>query len=70
MTRLERIQNLDQTVIPNDFDYTKVHNLASEAVEKLIKIQPSTIAQAKRISGLTPSDISVLTLYIKQFKKQ
>ena len=52
--------------IPDDIDYEKISNLASEARQKLEKIRPKTIAQASRISGVNPVDISVLTIYLKK----
>jgi tRNA uridine 5-carboxymethylaminomethyl modification enzyme len=50
--------------IPEDFDYEKVKSLSIEARQKLKKIQPVTIAQASRISGVSPSDLSVLLVYM------
>ena len=58
--------NLENKIIPDDIDYTKVSNLASEALQKLSKVRPRTIAQATRISGVNPSDIAVLTVYLKK----
>ena len=54
--------------IPEDIDYDKVPNLASEARQKLKEVRPLNIAQAIRISGVNPSDISILLVYLrKQF---
>jgi len=50
--------------IPIDFNYSMVRNLSLEAVEKLNNIRPSTIGQASRISGVSPSDVSVLLLHL------
>lgn len=58
LTRLENIK------IPKNFDYTKLKSLSYEACEKMTKIQPVTISQASRISGVSPSDISVLLVYM------
>ena len=58
MHRLERVQ------IPADLNYAKLKSLSTEAVEKLSHIQPVTIGQATRISGVSPSDISVLLIYL------
>ncbi len=52
--------------IPEDFDYNKLNSISNEAREKLIKIAPSSLGQASRISGLSASDISVLALYLKK----
>ncbi len=58
MTRLEDIK------LYEDFDYSKLPSLSSEAKEKLIKIKPETLGQASRISGVSPSDISVLMVHL------
>jgi tRNA uridine 5-carboxymethylaminomethyl modification enzyme len=50
--------------IPKDIDFRQLKSLSSEAVEKLTKIQPATIGQASRISGVTPSDVSILLIYL------
>ena len=63
---VEKLLNLENKIIPDDIDYTKVSNLASEALQKLSKVRPRTIAQATRISGVNPSDIAVLTVYLKK----
>jgi tRNA uridine 5-carboxymethylaminomethyl modification enzyme len=58
MLRLERVS------IPSDLNYRQLKSLSSEAVEKLSEVQPITIGQASRISGVSPSDISVLLIYL------
>jgi len=50
--------------IPEKFDYSKIKSMSMEAREKLKKIQPTSIAQASRISGVSPNDISVLLVYM------
>jgi tRNA uridine 5-carboxymethylaminomethyl modification enzyme len=60
----EKIGSLEDYKIKPDFDYDRVKALSSEAREKLKKIKPETIGQASRISGVSPSDISVLTVYL------
>lgn len=59
-----KLNRLETIRIPEDFDYTKISSLSSEAKQKLHKIQPKTIAQAARISGVSPSDINVLLIYL------
>src|SRR5690349_1074354 len=59
-----KIEGLENYQIRSDFDYDRVKALSSEAREKLKKIKPETIGQASRISGVSPSDISVLTIYL------
>ena len=63
---VEKLEKLEEKQIPEDIDYGKVTNLASEARQKLDKIRPKTIAQASRISGVNPVDISVLSIYLKK----
>ena len=60
----KKIETLEDYRIRHDFDYDRVKALSSEAREKLKKIKPETIGQASRISGVSPSDISVLTIYL------
>ncbi len=60
----DKLQRLENIKIPKDFDYSKLKSLSYEAREKLKAIQPVTISQASRISGVSPSDISVLLVYM------
>ena len=55
--------------IPAEFDFSKVHNLASEARQKLEKVHPTSIGQAMRISGVNPADISILMIELKHDKR-
>lgn len=57
---------LESKKIPSDIDYDKIINLASEAKQKLKEVRPVTLAQALRISGVNPIDISLLSIYIKK----
>ena len=59
-------KKLESKRIPNDIDYDKIINLASEAKQKLKEVKPETLAQALRISGVNPIDISLLSIYIKK----
>ncbi|MCH5166820.1 MAG: tRNA uridine-5-carboxymethylaminomethyl(34) synthesis enzyme MnmG [Erysipelotrichales bacterium] len=63
---VEKMLKLESKKIPKDIDYNKIRNLASEAKQKLDKIRPETVAQATRISGVNPSDIAILTVYLKK----
>lgn len=63
---VERINKYESLVIKDDFDFQKLQSLSFEAREKLTKIRPKTIAQASRISGVSPADIAVLVLYISR----
>lgn len=60
----EKIGTLENFRIRADFDYARIHALSAEGREKLLKIKPETLGQASRISGVSPSDISVLTIYL------
>ena len=60
----DKLNRLENVIIPQSFNYKKVNSLSHEAKEKLSKIQPTTISQASRISGVSPSDISVLLVYM------
>lgn len=65
-----RVLKLETVNIPQDIDYKDIPNLASEAREKLNKVRPVTIAQASRISGVNPSDISILLVYIETLRRK
>ncbi|NQY06270.1 MAG: tRNA uridine-5-carboxymethylaminomethyl(34) synthesis enzyme MnmG [Flavobacteriaceae bacterium] len=60
----DKLQRLDYVKIPKDFDYSKLKSLSTEAKLKLSEIQPRTISQASRVSGVSPSDISVLLVFL------
>ncbi len=60
----DKLQRLENIRIPINFDYQKIKSISFEAREKLSRIQPSTISQASRISGVSPSDVSVLLVYM------
>lgn len=60
----DKLNRLENIAIPEDFNYQKVKSISFEAREKLSKVQPTSISQAARISGVSPSDISVLLVYM------
>ena len=66
--RVESVKKLENVRIPLSFDFSKIPNLSSESVEKLMKIKPESLAQALRIDGVRQSDISMLSFYL--YKKQ
>jgi tRNA uridine 5-carboxymethylaminomethyl modification enzyme len=61
---VEKLQRMENIKIPTDFDFSKIQSLSAEAQQKFIKLKPSTIAQASRISGVSPADINVLLIYL------
>ena len=63
----EKMLKYEEKIIPKDIDYQKVPNLASEARQKLSKVNPTTLGQALRISGVNPSDISILMIYLRKY---
>ncbi len=60
----DKLHRLEDVKIPGNFDYSNIKSMSFEAREKLNKIQPVTVSQASRISGVSPSDISVLLVYM------
>ncbi|MBI9071932.1 MAG: tRNA uridine-5-carboxymethylaminomethyl(34) synthesis enzyme MnmG [Melioribacteraceae bacterium] len=62
---IEKMEKLEKAKIPENFDFSIIKAISTEGREKLNKYKPGTIAQASRISGVTPSDISVLLVYLK-----
>ena len=70
LQQVEKVKRMEEKKIPENLDYTKVDSLATEAREKLIEVKPLNIAQASRISGVNPADISILLVYLEQGKIQ
>lgn len=68
MEKVEKLKRMEAKRIPENIDYDAINGLATEARQKLKKIQPETIAQASRISGVNPADISILMIYVEQGK--
>ena len=66
----EKLISLEKKIIPSNIDYNKIPNLASEARQKLIEINPTTIGQASRISGVNPADISILMIYLRRYNNE
>ena len=62
----EKMLSLEEKKIPEDINYDKIPNLASEARQKLREVRPTTIGQASRISGVNPADISILMVYLRR----
>ena len=70
MQQVAQFKKLEGRKLPENFDYAQVNSLRKEAVQKLNKIQPSTIGQASRISGVSPADISILMVYLERSKSE
>jgi tRNA uridine 5-carboxymethylaminomethyl modification enzyme len=62
------MQSMENRRIPDDFDFEKVPNIAKEAKEKLKKVRPATLSQASRISGVNPSDVAILLVWLETKK--
>ncbi len=60
----DKLNRLEDVKIPSNFDYSKLKSMSTEAIQKLTHIQPITISQASRISGVSPADVSVLLVYL------
>jgi len=67
---VEKMLDYEKIKIPENLDYNNVTNMAKEAIQKLNEIKPITIAQALRVSGVNPSDITMLLLYLKRNKNE
>jgi len=65
---IERNEKLESTIIPESFDYTTVKGLLNESRLKMQNIRPYTLGQASRIPGVTPADISILTMHLIKFR--
>ena len=63
---VRKMKKLEDSIIPEGFDYERIKSLSAEGKEKLSKIKPRSIGQASRISGVSPSDVSVLMVYMKK----
>ena len=66
LKEVEKLLKLESKQIPKNIDYDKISNLASEAKQKLKAVMPETMAQAARISGVNPADLSILAIYLKK----
>jgi tRNA uridine 5-carboxymethylaminomethyl modification enzyme len=61
---VKKMSQLEDLIIPENFDYGKLVSLSSEARQKFTKIRPHTLGQASRISGVNPSDVQILMVYM------
>ena len=70
LRQVEHFKKLESKIIPDDIDYNEITGLRKEAIQKLNKMKPRSIGQASRISGVSPADISVLLVYMEQFRRK
>ena len=68
--QVEKFKKLEEKILPEDIDYEKIKGISLEARQKLNKLKPHSIGQASRISGVSPADVSVLIIYLKQLKNE
>ena len=67
--QVERMEKLEERLLPETIDYGEVPSLRDEAREKLASVRPRSVGQAGRISGVSPADISVLLVYLEQQRR-
>ncbi|MGA4645219.1 tRNA uridine-5-carboxymethylaminomethyl modification enzyme MnmG/GidA [Limisphaera sp. 4302-co] len=67
LQEVQRFKSLEDKQIPEDFDYAKVVGLRKEAQQKLAAIRPRTLGQASRISGVSPADVAILTVWLRRY---
>lgn len=70
LRQVEQYKKLENKRIPEDIDYNEVNSLRNEAKQKLSQIRPISVGQASRISGVSPADISVLLVYLEQYRRK
>ena len=63
---VERTAKMENRAIPDSLDYAEIHGLKNEARAKFAQIRPATLGQAARISGITPADIALLSIWIER----
>ena len=66
LKQAEELKRMENVKIPKDINYDDISNIASEAKEKLKEVSPETLGQASRISGVNPSDIMILSIYLRK----
>lgn len=68
LQQVEKLKKMENKKIPENIDYDAISGIASEARQKLKEVRPLSMAQASRISGVNPADISILLVYLEQGK--
>jgi tRNA uridine 5-carboxymethylaminomethyl modification enzyme len=69
LAQIERFKKLEDTTIPPDLDYARVHGLSTEGREKLVRVRPVSLGQAARIAGVRPSDVSILMIHLRSSRR-
>ncbi len=69
MIQIEQFKKLENKKLSQDIDYNEIKGLSNEAKQKLNNIRPDSVGQASRISGVSPSDINVLLIYLEQKRR-
>jgi tRNA uridine 5-carboxymethylaminomethyl modification enzyme len=67
---VDKFTRLENNIIPQNINYLDIKSISTEAREKLHKIQPRSLGQASRISGVSPADLSVLLIYLEKYKQK
>ena len=67
---IKRLRSLEEWQIPDDFSYQEIPGMRNECRMKLEKIRPTTLAQAGRIDGMTPSELGLLQVYLSRYHKK
>ena len=70
LAQVEKMKKLEKKLLPEEIDYLNLKGISLEARQKLDKFKPTSIGQASRISGISPADISVLLIYLEQYKNK
>lgn len=70
LQQIDRFTKMEQRKIPLELDYLKIKGLSTEAQQKLSKIRPSSLGQASRISGVSPADVSILMIFMEQYRNR
>ncbi|TET48415.1 MAG: tRNA uridine-5-carboxymethylaminomethyl(34) synthesis enzyme MnmG, partial [Actinomycetota bacterium] len=70
LSEIKKLSGLERYIMPEEFDYFSISGLTYEAREKLSKMRPNTLGQASRIAGVSPADISVLIMTLKQRRER
>jgi len=68
LQQVERLKRMESKKIPENIDYDAIFGLANEARQNLKEVRPLSVAQASRISGVNPADVSILLVYLEQGK--